>query len=911
MKAWRRYLRFWGSDIDGDVDDELRFHLERRISDYMAAGLARDEAERAARERFGDVSDVARSLRDHDLVKQRWALWRDRFQMLPREIGFAVRSLRSAPTFVVAVVLTLGIAIGAYTVISSAADVLLRRPVPATDLADIVMIGHYDPQHDIHAGMQPAEVYDLENRHDLFRAISGYRSVGLNLTDAGQPRYIPAATTTGGFFDVFGLRPYAGRFYNAHDERFGPSNVVVLSYGLWRDLTGGDTAVIGQSLQLNDSSYMVVGIAPPAFEYPLGAQLWTPHTLDFFLNRNASAMIQHGGSVVPTIARLRAGVTRERLQVELGNALNSWSEREPQFYTLRRSWSIEVRSFVAAWAGRLRPIVIALIGAAGFVILVACANVGSLYLLRTTGRAREIAVRMALGASRARIVRALAVEALVLAAAGGLLGILMTQIMLAAVRDAAAWRVPELHAIRLNPFVLASSLLLTLVVAVLCAAAPAFRIAAVDPRDALASGLSRHSMSTGRSQFLRLAVVSQIATALVLMLSCMVAARSVRRVLSLDPGFDASRVVTAQIFLPKSRYNDTTLAGAVRAMSLHQTLLDRLRAAPGIEAASSADVSPFGFNDALDASTHRTAVSAEIGAAGEVGGHAFQSALTVDDWQVDAAYFHTMGIPVLAGPGFTGHEQQDQARAYPKQLQLAVVIDRALAHRLFPGENAVGKLIGPWPPGMRVVGVVDNVKQSDLAAPSQVAGAIYFATAGTQARQTILLRTEQSPAGVAGLLRRTLADLDPELAVHDVQPLAKLVSRSVGARQVAAWLLSGFAALSLALCIVGVFGVLNYTMSQRAKELGIRLALGAQPGEVASMVLRNAAALAGTGLVVGMFAYLALQRWIGAFTYGVDARGPWLIAGAVLSLVTITLAASLPAAVRASRVDPLAALRAE
>jgi transcriptional regulator len=331
-------------------------------------------------------------------------------------------------------------------------------------------------------------------------------------------------------------------------------------------------------------------------------------------------------------------------------------------------------------------------------------------------------------------------------------------------------------------------------------------------------------------------------------------------------------------------------------MSLHQTLLERLRAVPGVEAASSADVAPFGFNDALDASTHRTAVSAEIGAEGEVGGHAFQSALTVDDWQVDAGYFHAMGIPLLAGPGFTGHEQQDQARAYPRQLQLTVVIDEALARRLFPGQDAIGKLIGPWPPGMRVVGVAGEVKQSDLAAPSQVAGAVYFATAGTQARQTILLRTRQSASSVAALLRGTLADLDPELAVHDVQPLAALVSRSVGARQVASWLLTGFAALSLVLCLVGVFGVLNYTFSQRAKELGIRLALGAQPGEVATMVLRSAAALAIVGLAVGMCAFLTLQRWIGAITYGVDPRGWWLIAGAMLSLAVMSLGASLPAA---------------
>lgn len=827
-------------------------------------------------------------------------------EVVAQDIRAAVRSLRNSRLFALSVVGTLALGIGATTVIVSAVEAVLLRPLPAPDLDRVVTIGRRATDLDLHYGMQAAEVFGLEQRRDLFAAIAGFRSVDLNLTGPAAPERLAAVSTTGGFFDVFGIRPYLGRFYASDDERRGETSIVVLSFEVWRDLTGSDVHAIGRRLTLNDSSYTIVGVTPPGFAYPLGAQLWTPKTLDIFLDRHATGVFLHAGAIVPTIARMRRGMTLPRLQSALAAALHDWGEHEPQYYKTRVARPIEPRAFVTVWAGQLRPTLVALIGAVALVLLIACANVGSLQLLRTTGRAREIAVRMALGGSRAAIVRQFAIETLLLAIAGGALGVAFAEVLLATLGRLVAAEIPELHGLHVDPFVLASSAAVTVVAAVLFGIGPALRTANANPRDALSSGGARgHSSGVTRSRFLRSAVVVQIALALVLLLSCGVAVRSLERLIHVDPGFDPSHVVTARLVLPRSRYDFMTLAGAKEAIALHERLMNVLRATPGIDAATAVDTPPFGYHGVLDAATRRMAVSATIGP------DAGRKAMSPNFWDVDADYFHTMRIPLRSGPGFTGHEQEDQVLAYPKQLQVDVVIDEVLARRLFPGQNVVGKLIGPFAPGLRVVGVVGSVKKSDLSAPTDEAGDIYFPTAGTQSEQTIIVRTGLSTAAAAALLRSAVRDVDPELPLFDIQPLQRLLSRSAGPRAIASSLLVGFAALSLVLALLGIYGVSSYMASQRTKEMGIRLALGATPGEVLSIVLSNGAALTLAGLVMGTISYLALERGLSAVTYGVSGTDPVMIVVGAAALACAAAIAVLPAGIRSARANPVDALRAE
>ena len=915
MKAWRRYLRFFGPNIDADVDDELRFHLETRAAEYRKLGLSPEEAARAAHTRFGDVEVITGALRNHDHAHQRRAGIRERFVLIARDIRFAARSLRAAPAFAATVVITLSLGIGASTVIASAANTLLRRPIPGADVDRVVSVGQYYPNYTHHAGLNPADVFDLERRKDLVQAIAAYRSVGMNLTGSGTPRYVAGISTSGDFFSVFQVAPYLGRFYGLDEELHGPTNIAVLSYGLWREITGGDRGVIGRTLRIDDSSYTVIGVAPPGFEYPLGAELWTPRALDLFLDRRASAQLLHGGGIVPTVARLLPGMTAQQLADRLQPVLRGWEAAEPQFYSLSRSFYLEARPFVVVWSGRLRPIVVSLIGAAGFLLLIACANVGALLVLRVTGRSREIAVRMALGASRMRILATLGTETAMLATAAGALGILVAKLLLAILAGAVASRVPELYAITIDPIVLGLALCVTVAVALVCSVAPALRVMAVDPRDCVTS--PRHTAGASRSRLLRAAVVTQVSAAVVVTLACLVTTQSLAKLMRVNPGFDASSVVTAQLYLPMSRYgnmahsDESTLDGAKRRLALHHALMDRLRHAPGIGDASTIDVAPFGFHDAADASLHHTTAGNEVAPAGQTAGPAFQHAVLVDYWSVDGEYFRTMGIPLLSGPGFTGHEQDDQVSAYPHQLEVSVVIDSSLARRLFPGQDAVGKLLGPWRPGARIVGVVGDVKPADLIPNGETAGAIYRMISATQDRQTLVLRTHESATTVAALVRRVLHDLDPELAVYDVVPLDALVRRSLGARQVAAWLLDAFAVLSVLLCGLGVLGVVNYMLSARTKELGIRLALGASPHDLIVIVAAGAARLGAVGAGIGAIVYVVARPLLRALAYGVNTAAVPLIGAVVVALVAIALVVSLPAAFRASRIDPIASLRTD
>jgi predicted permease len=800
----------------------------------------------------------------------------------------------------------LALAIGANTLIVSAVEAVLLRPLAVPRLDRVVTIGRADPARDLHLGMQPAEVFSLEERRDLFDAVAGYRAVDLNLTGLAAPLHVAAVSTTGGFFDVFNVPPYLGRFYHQEDERRGATNVVVLSFELWRDLTGSDVNAIGRVIDLNDSSFTVIGVLPPRFAYPLGTQIWTPKTLDIFLDRHASGALLHGGSVVPTVARMAIGVSLPRLEAELAATLRDWEMKEPQYYRKRASLPIEVRAFVAVWAGPLRAILVALFGAVALVLLIACANVGSLYLLRTSGRAREIAVRLALGGSRAAIVRQFAIEALLLASCAGVVGIGIAEVLVATARRRGGIDVPELYNLRLDPFVLACSAGVTVLAAVLFGVGPALRAGSADPRDALAATAGRgQSFGAARSRFLRSAVVTQIALAFVLAMSCGVAVRSMVRLLQVDPGFDPSNVLVAHFVLPRSRYDFMTLDGSKRALALHESLLSRLRATRGIDAATTTDVPPFGYHGLLDAATRRTAVTAQIGP------DAGRNSIAANSWNVDAGYFNAMRIPWRAGPGFTGQEQEDQVRAYPKQLQVSVVIDEMLARRLFPGRSAVGQLIGPHAPGLRVVGVVGNVKKSDLSSAIDDAGAIYFATAGTQPAQTLIVRTHLPLSAASTLLRRTVQDVDPSLPLFGIEPLETLIARSVGPRQIASRLLLVFAGLALSLALLGVYGVLSYTASQRIKEIGIRLALGAAPREVGGSVLRSGLTLTIVGLLVGTASYALFQRGLSAITYGVSPNDPVMIVVGIAVLLLAAVLAMLPAATRAASVNPTEALRAD
>jgi putative ABC transport system permease protein len=564
--------------------------------------------------------------------------------------------------------------------------------------------------------------------------------------------------------------------------------------------------------------------------------------------------------------------------------------------------AVIARPLTLAWAGPLRQILFVLVGAVALVLLIACANIASLQLLRTTARAREIAVRLALGATRWDIIRLFATESLLLALTGGALGVALGQWLITTAGHGAAEMVPELAQLRLDPLVLAFSIATTLVTALVFGTAPAIHALRTNSRDVLNATTRNASAGRARSRVLHGAVVIQLAISLVLLLACTVTVRSFVKLLHVDPGFDATGVLTARLVLPQSRYRVATIDDARRVLAIHQQLANRLRAVSGFEAVGITDTPPFGFRSTADASMHRVATWRGSSAS------ATTSSVAADTWSIDGDYFRALRIPLIEGPGLTGLEHAEWLRAYPNGGDLPVIIDDALRRRLFPNESPIGKVVDSM---FRVVGVVGAVKKSELTPQTDEAGAIYFPTGGTLATMTFVVRSSLPFTQAAARLRDAVHAFDPTLPLFDVAPLSDLVKRSTGSREIAVSLIGALAALSLVLALLGIYSVLSYATSQRTKEIGIRVALGADPIEVARLVMRGCATLTIAGLLAGLAGYVAVGRGLASLIYGVRLDDPRTLLLAITSLAIAALLAGLPTAIRAARVDPVDALRAE
>jgi predicted permease len=815
-----------------------------------------------------------------------------------------LRSLRKSPGYTAATILILALAIGVNGVIFSAAEAVVLRPFAVPHIDDLVDVGRSDPTFGAHYGLNPAELYDLETRHDLFDAVAGYRSIDMNVTGSGDPQRVAAVVTTSGFFRVFEIQPFIGRFYNERDEREGATNVVVLSFDFWRAYTGADRNAIGRTININDSSFTILGVLPPRFTYPLGVHVWTPRPLDPLLDRHASLMTQYSGAIVPAIARMRPEMTVPRLQRALTATVKRWADQNPQIYSNRIPQPIEVRSLTVTWAGKLRPILFALIGAVVLVLLIACANIASLQLLRATSRSREIAIRMAVGASRLAVLKLFAAESALLAAAGGVIGVLLCRALIATVGRTAARIIPELQNLRISSLVLAWSAAATSLAALLFGVGPALNAMRRNARDVLNATGSRNA-SSGRARvgLLQATIVVQVAISLMLVLASGVALRSLVGLLRINPGFDSYGVITARVALPPSRYKGTTVPTVQRVLALHEDLMRRLRDVPGFAAVGTADVAPFSYRGTLDAAVHGLAVTADVGAA------ATRHAIPANTWYVDAGYFRALKIPLLKGSGFTGTEQADWLRNYPNGGATPVLIDEVLAAHLFAGADPIGKLIDA--PYFRVIGVVGAVKKSDLTATSDDAGAIYIPSVGGLGEITLVVRSSLPFPQSVARLQAALHAFDPRLPLFDVAPLSDVVARSAGARRVAVWLFGSLATLSLVLAMFGTYAVISYATSQRTKEIGIRVALGAQSQDIVAIVAKPSAVLTSVGLAIGLIGYLIGERGLASLAYGVSPNDPSILVGAICALAVAGLVASVPAIMRAIRIGPIEALRSE
>ncbi len=796
---------------------------------------------------------------------------------IAKDIRFAVRSLLRRPGFTLLTLATIGLGIGANTAIFTVVNSVLLRPLPYPEPGELVMVWEQDRVRGwerVPGSAQDFLVWREETT--TMESVAAGSGASFSLTGDAAPERVQGFRVTGDFFDVFGVAPLHGVPFDRASNVAGRDAKVVLSHDLWMRRYGADPSLVGRTIDVDGAPAEVVAVMPRGFHFPSSAEMWVPIVFSEaqFQDRNWHFLL--------TVGRLAPGATVNAAQAEMATIASRLAQEFPES---NGDYGITVQPLHGEMTTNVRDVLLVLLGAVGFVLLIACANVANLLLVRASGRARELSVRTALGAGKARIVRQLLTESVLLAGVGGLLGIGIAQVGLEGILATASITRPGGGEITIDGWVLAATAAGALVTGVAFGLAPVVAIWNTDVQAALKDGRSRTS---GAGRRLRsVLVVAEIALALVLVTGAGLMVQSVQRLLDVDVGMDTENALLAQVALPPAAYPEPE-----EQILFYDRLLDEARALPGVEAAALS-----------------TTVPPASGGQYHVRVEGVHEAWTMDlpvarSRAVSANYFEAMGIPLLRGRGFT----EDDTYASP----LVIVVDEAFVEQHLPDSDPIGQRIRTLLDEPReIVGVVGDVANSGLQ--NQAGPTTYFPYAqqpfGNQ--QTIVLRTGSDPNAFVPVLQETIWSLDPNLPLVGIETLEERLADSVQQSRFHSILLTLFAALAAVLAGIGIYGVVTYTVSERTAELGLRMALGASGGDVRGLVLRKAIGLTLSGVALGLVTSLALTRLIESFLYGVEPTDPVTLVVVSVGLCTVALVASVVPARRASRLDPLLALREE
>jgi putative ABC transport system permease protein len=802
------------------------------------------------------------------------------------DLRYALRTLIQSPRFSVAAVVALALGIGANSAMFSVVYGVLLRPLPFPQPDRLVFVQEASLRHEGTSPTSPATLRDWREQQHVFDAMAAAELWGGSLTGSGRPEEISGLRVSPSLLAVLRVSPALGRGFQDADQQ-----TVVLSHGLWQRRFGGDPGAIGRNLILNGTSYRVIGVMPAGFRFPPfwaeKAELWVP--LVFAPDRAND----RGSRSLRVFARLRDGVSLQQAQAEMGAIAGRLQHAYPESYGTDAG--ARVLPLAEVTVGKVKPALLVLLGAVTFLLLIACANVANLLLARASGRQKEIALRLALGAPRWRLVRQLLAESLTLSAAGGALGLMLAwaavHALTAAIPDASRFTLPRYQELGIGTMVVLFTFGVCAATGVLFGLAPALQFSRLDLQGTLKEGgrgTSHHSRTTLRS----LLVVGEVAVSLMLLAGAGLMVRSLARLGAVDAGFDPHGVLTLRVVLSGPAY-----AAPDKRNRFYRQAMDRVAAIPGVESAAGINHLPL----AGDLWTFSFTVEGRPApASADVPGAAFRVAMP--------GYFQTMRIPVLRGRDFS--EQDDSA------APLVVVINRTMAQRFWPGEDALGKRIRLGGPNSRsswitVVGVVKDVEQGEWGAAAD--NEFYFPYRQNpedfQKYITVVARSAGDPAALATAIEKEIWSLDRDALVADVATLQQVVERAVWQPRSSTRLFAGFAMLALVLAAIGIYGVISYGVSQRRQEIGIRMALGARPADVLRAVLGEGAVLTGSGTALGLAGALVLTRYLRSLLYEVSATDPAVLAASAGILVLLAMAAAFLPARRATRVDPMIALR--
>ncbi len=809
-----------------------------------------------------------------------------------QDLKYGIRMLAKSPGFTAIAILTLALGIGANTAIFSVVNAELLRPLPFRDATRLVSVASTNSRtHAAAASLSYPDFLDLRAQNQVFENMAAYTDGSFTLTGIDQPAHIVGSSVTASLFDVLGVTPELGRTF-LPDEDQPHRHSVILSHELWTSRFASDPHVIGRSIQLDKSAYTVVGVMPASFRYPLQRQtstLWT--TMAPLLESSdgvPSLGEQRGAHFLRSIARLKPGVTVPQAQAALDVITTSLAKQYPD---TDKYWGAQVVAEQDRMTRTIRPALFVMMIAVGFVLLIACVNVANLLLARATARTREIAIRAALGAGRNRLIKQLLTESFVLALIAGGIGLLLAMWGSEILVRLSPEQLPRISEIHVDGWVMAFTLSLAMLTGFLFGLAPAMHVSHSSIVDALKEGALSVTASKERFGLRSSLVVVEMVLALVLLVSAGLLIRSLVRLQQVSPGFDPQNVMAASIDLPDAKYPDANKA------EFYRNLLPKLQALPGVQSAAAIYPLPMGGDEI------RTTFQLE----GRPVSKSEEPVTSLRD--ITPNYFSTMRIPLLQGRDF---DARDDAKSTP-----VVIINEALAQQTFPGENPIGKHIkpgisvGPGEAAMReIIGVVGNVKFSDLA--SEWLPESYVPVAQLPfGSMTLVVRSTQDAHAVVKMMTETVQSMDPDMPAYAPKTVAEYLEGTLSVPRFNTVLLALFAGLAMLLTAVGLYGVISYSVAQRTHEIGIRMALGAQPRDILKMVMVQSGRLIAAGVVAGIAFALILTRMMESLLYGVSSADPATFAGMSVFLAAVAFFACYIPARRAMRVDPMIALRYE
>ncbi len=891
LRGWlvRLFGLFHRRRREREFAKELESHLAMHIEDNLRAGMSPEEARRRALIKLGGVTQIKELHREQRGLPMLETLFHD--------LRFGARMLFKNPGFSFIAILTLALGIGANTAIFSVVNGVLLRPLPYEEADRLVFLTERNPHNDDMTLSYP-DFADWRAQNHVFESIGVYNSASFNLTGSGDPEQLRAGRASADLFSALRVRAALGRLYTNEEDKFGAPGVVVLSHGLWQRRFGGNPGIISQTLTLDDRPYTVVGVLPPDFRFEERNEIWVP------VEANISALTLRARGIHPFlrgVARLKAGVTLEQARAELDAIAARIAQQYPD---INKNVGARITPLLENYVQGTRRALWVLLGAVSLLLLIACANVANLMLARATAREREMGVRVALGASRWRVVRQLLTESLLLVVVGGGIGLLLAEWGVKLLLAVSANSLPRSSEIGLNTQVLVFTVAVSVLTGIVFGLAPAWQASRADVQAALKE--TARSTTGGRHRLRQALIVTEVALTLVLLIGAGLLLRSFYRLQQVNPGFVDEHVLSFRVSLPVQKY-----AHENQWLNFYQQVIEKLRAVPGVKEVSIASRVPMDGNN--NANAFRV-----------VGQPARARAMQV--CFVSPDYFRTLGIPLLRGRYFTeqdnrSHLSEEQLRGLERgdRLRLGrktVIVDEEFARRHWPNQDPVGKQI-LWGIGggndspLTVVGVVGRVK---LDRPDEPIGEVqgYFAFLEyPQPAMSFVVKTTLEPEQIIAAAREQVRAIDASQPIYGVGTLTQLRAASIAPQRFTLLLLGLFAAVALALAVVGIYGVMSYAVTQRTHELGIRLALGAQGRDVLRLVIGQGMKLALIGVALGVGGALALTRMLKTLLFDVGPADPVTFAGVTLLLTLVAVLACWIPARRAAKVDPLIALRHE